>query len=43
LDLTTLLGTGGVFTLGFLYWCKKDAIVAHKDPQLIASMEYDNV
>ena len=43
LDLTTMIGTGGAFVLGFLYWCKKDAIVAYQDPQLIASMEYDNV
>ena len=42
LDLSTFIGIGGLFLLGFLYWCNKDAIVAHKDPQLIASMEYDN-
>lgn len=43
MDLTTFIGIGGLFLLGFLHWSSKDAIVAHKDPQLIASMEYDNV
>jgi hypothetical protein len=42
LDASTFIGIGGLFLLGFLYWCKKDAIVAYQDPQLIASMEYDN-
>ena len=43
MDLTTFIGIGGLFLHGFLHWSSKDAIVAHKDPQLIASMEYDNV
>jgi hypothetical protein len=43
MDATTFIGIGGLFVLGFLHWASKDAIVAHKDPQLIASMEYDNV
>jgi hypothetical protein len=43
MDVTTFIGIGGVFLHGFLFWSGKDAIVAHKDPQLIASMEYDNV
>jgi hypothetical protein len=43
LDITTFVGIGGAFLFGFLYWCKKDAIVAYRDPQLIASMEYDNI
>jgi hypothetical protein len=43
LDLSTFVGVGGLFLLTFLYWCKKDAIVAYRDPQLVVSMEYDNV
>ena len=43
MDLSTFVGIGGLFLLGFLHWSGKDAIVAHKDPQLVASMEYDNV
>ena len=43
MDLSTFVGIGGLFLLGFLHWSSKDAIVAHKDPQLVASMEYDNV
>jgi hypothetical protein len=43
MDLTTFVGIGGLFLHGFLYWSSKDAIVAYRDPQLIASMEYDNV
>lgn len=43
MDVSTFVGIGGLFTLGFIHWSGKDAIVAHKDPQLIASMEYDNV
>ena len=43
MDVATFVGIGGLFLHGFLYWSSKDAIVAHKDPQLIASMEYDNV
>jgi hypothetical protein len=43
MDLATFVGIGGLFLHGFLHWSSKDAIVAHKDPQLIASMEYDNV
>ena len=43
LDLTTFVGVGGVFLMGFLFWCKRDALVARKDPQLTASTGYDNV
>jgi hypothetical protein len=43
LDLTTFVGLGGAFLMGFVFWCKRDAIIAHKDPQLTASMGYDNV
>lgn len=43
LDLSTFVGLGGVFLMGFVYWSKRDAIIAHKDPQLTASMGYDNV
>ena len=43
MDVSTFVGVGGLFTLGFLHWSSKDAIVAHRDPQLIAPMEYDNV
>lgn len=42
LDLTTFIGIGGIFVAGFVYRFKKDAMVAHKDPQLTAAMEYDN-
>lgn len=42
LDITTLLGVGGVFVAAFAFRFKKDAAVAHKDPQLLASMRYDN-
>jgi hypothetical protein len=43
LDVTTFVGVGGAFLMGFLYWCKRDSLVARKDPQLTASMGYDNV
>jgi hypothetical protein len=42
-DLSIFVGLGGVFLMGFVFWCKRDAIIAHKDPQLTASMGYDNV
>ncbi|MCA9557803.1 MAG: hypothetical protein KC583_04485 [Myxococcales bacterium] len=42
LDVTTVLGVGGVFVAFFVRQFGKDAAVAHRDPQLIASMEYDN-
>lgn len=43
LDLTTFVGLGGAFLMSFIFWCKRNAIIAHKDPQLTASMGYDNV
>ena len=42
LDLTTFIGIGGLFVAGFVYRFKKDPMVALKDPQLTAAMEYDN-
>jgi hypothetical protein len=42
LDITTVLGVGGLFLGAFAYRFKKDAAVAYRDPQLIAAMGYDN-
>jgi hypothetical protein len=42
LDVTTVVGVGGVFIAFFVRQFGKDAAVAHRDPQLVASMEYDN-
>ncbi len=42
LDLTAVLGVGGLFFAAFAYRFKKDAAVAHRDPQLVAAMGYDN-
>lgn len=42
LDLTTVLGIGGLFLAGIFWRFKRDAAVAHRDPQLLASMGYDN-
>jgi hypothetical protein len=42
MDVTTFVGIGGLFVLGLIHWLDKDAVIAYKDPQLIASMEYDN-
>ena len=42
MDVSAFVGIGGLFVLGFTYWSGKDAIIAHRDPQLVASMEYDN-
>ncbi len=42
LDLTTLLGVGGIYVAFFVRQFGRDAAVAHRDPQLVASMEYDN-
>jgi hypothetical protein len=43
LDITAFVGMGGVFFAAFIFWCRKAAVIAHKDPQLEASMRYDNV
>ena len=43
MDVSTFVGVGGLFMLGFLHWSSKDAIVARRNPQLIASMECENV
>jgi hypothetical protein len=43
LDITAFVGMGGVFVAAFIFWCRKSAVIAHKDPQLEASMGYDNV
>lgn len=42
LDITTLLGIGGLFFAFFIRRFRSESVVALKDPQLIASMEYDN-
>jgi len=41
-DLACFVGIGGVFLAAIMRPFGKDAIVAHRDPQLIASMNYDN-
>ena len=43
MDLTALLGIGGIFMAVVFWRFQKDAVVAHRDPQLVASMSYDNV
>lgn len=43
LNVATWVGMGGLFVAMYVRNFRKDAMVAHKDPQLIASMEYDNV
>ena len=43
MDLTAMLGIGGVFLAVVFKRFQKDPVVAHKDPQLVASMSYDNV
>ena len=43
LDLLTLLGVGGIWVALIQRRFMTDAAVAHKDPQLLASMRYDNV
>lgn len=42
-DLTALVGMGGLFVAFFARRLSSDAVVAYRDPQLVASMEYDNV
>lgn len=42
-DLTALLGMGGLFVAFFARRLGTDAVVAYRDPQLDASMRYDNV
>ncbi|MEZ4473704.1 MAG: hypothetical protein R3F60_23525 [bacterium] len=42
MDLTAVLGIGGLWLAFIIRRFQKDAGVAHRDPQLIASMEYDN-
>jgi len=43
MDLTALLGIGGIFMAVVFWRFQKDAVVAPRDPQLVASMSYDNV
>lgn len=43
LNIATWLGMGGIFVAMYARRFADKAMVAHKDPQLIASMEYDNV
>lgn len=42
-DATAVIGMAGLFIALFARRLMSDAVVAHRDPQLIASMEYDNV
>jgi hypothetical protein len=42
MNLTTLLGVGGVYAALVASKFSKAAVVAHRDPQLVASMNYDN-
>ncbi|MGC6416973.1 MAG: hypothetical protein ACON3Z_07635 [Bradymonadia bacterium] len=42
LDAACFVGIGGVFLAAVMKVSGKDAIVAHRDPQLHASMNYDN-
>lgn len=42
LDLSTMLGMGGLFVAGMAWQLKRAAAVPHQDPQLLASMRYDN-
>ena len=42
LDLTTILGVGGLYLAAVASRFSTAAVVAHKDPQLLASMNYDN-
>jgi hypothetical protein len=37
-----LIGIGGLFVAGIFWRFKRDAAVPFKDPQLLASMGYDN-
>jgi hypothetical protein len=41
-DAACFIGIGGVFLAAVMRASAKDAIVAHRDPQLVASMNYDN-
>jgi len=41
-DAACFVGIGGVFLAAIMRSSTKDAIVAHRDPQLVASMNYDN-
>jgi hypothetical protein len=42
MDLTSVVGIGGLFLAVVFKRFQKDAVVAHRDPQLVASMSYDN-
>ncbi|MBV70469.1 MAG: hypothetical protein CMH52_03885 [Myxococcales bacterium] len=42
MDLACFVGIGGVFLAAVMRVSGKDAIVAHRDPQLHASLNYDN-
>ncbi|MCB9529572.1 MAG: hypothetical protein H6701_14490 [Myxococcales bacterium] len=42
-DLTAVLGIGGLYIAFFARRLASAPVVAHRDPQLVASMEYDNV
>ena len=42
LNLTTLMAVAGCYGAAIASKFTKDAVVAHRDPQLVASMNYDN-
>ena len=42
LNLTTLMAVAGCYGAAVASKFTKDAVVAHRDPQLVASMNYDN-
>jgi hypothetical protein len=42
MDLFAVLMVGGIFLVCIVRPLKKDAVVAHNDPMLVASMNYDN-
>jgi len=42
MDLTAVLGIGGIWLAALMRRYQKAPAVAHRDPALIASMEYDN-
>ena len=42
LDLSTLLGIGGVFTAGVFWQLRRRALVPIKDPRLAESLGFEN-
>jgi hypothetical protein len=42
MDFTTWLGVGGVFLFAFGRLMSKDAVIAHRDPRLPESLNFEN-